>query len=300
MAEAGGPSTQAGIFYQNSVAALTLADLLDLSPLSARERVLEVRVEAPGSVDDIVVTFADGHLDYQSVKLSLRVRNEAWSSLWKGLYAQMRSPNFGPTDQLTIVLSDRNAASDALIQLCDRANSAIDCSEFTARVMREHQTALESIEELIGDRVSVFELLRRTRILHLPDDAIEREFGRRRLAGGTQDLPALLPLLRDMVGGVSRRRGLFRGANLRRRLQNEYGVLLGEPNEWGLAAYRRSLEQTTRLNVPGTALSGAAKDMFVWPRARTFDGARPTDFEDESPVHYDDCPSSEFLGPIAA
>jgi hypothetical protein len=36
MAEAGGTTTQAGIFYQNSVAALYLADLLDLGAIPPR------------------------------------------------------------------------------------------------------------------------------------------------------------------------------------------------------------------------------------------------------------------------
>jgi hypothetical protein len=51
MPERGGATTQAGIYYQNTVAARHLADLLDLSPLSPRERVVEVRLEAPAHVD---------------------------------------------------------------------------------------------------------------------------------------------------------------------------------------------------------------------------------------------------------
>lgn len=61
MTEVGGSATQAGIFYQNSLTALALADLLDLDQLAARERVLEVRVEAPERVDDLLLRFADGH-----------------------------------------------------------------------------------------------------------------------------------------------------------------------------------------------------------------------------------------------
>jgi len=47
VAERGGATTQEGIFYQNTVAAWYLADLLELTQLPPRERVLEVRVEAP-------------------------------------------------------------------------------------------------------------------------------------------------------------------------------------------------------------------------------------------------------------
>lgn len=47
MPEQGGATNQAGIYYQNTLAARYLADLLDLSSLPPRERVVEVRLEAP-------------------------------------------------------------------------------------------------------------------------------------------------------------------------------------------------------------------------------------------------------------
>ena len=80
MSEAGGPATQAGIFYQNSVAAMALAELLDLDLQIPRERATEVRLEAPEDVDDIVIRFADEHRCFQNVKLRIRVGNSdvAW------------------------------------------------------------------------------------------------------------------------------------------------------------------------------------------------------------------------------
>lgn len=282
MTEAGGSAAQAGIFYQNSVATLALADLLDLDQLSAHERVLDVRVEAPEHVDDIVLRFADGHQDFQSAKLSLRVGSRAWAELWNSVDAQMRSQGFGPVDQLTIVVAERNAASDAVAQLCQRAGSSVDRNEFEQRLGEAQRAALASIETLVGGQIAAFELLRRTRLLHYAQDTIERELGRRRLAGGSQALPSLLPILRDIVGGASRRRGLFRPASLRRRLKREHGLLLGEPPEWGLAAFRTATRQMARLTIPGTMVSAPTEQMFVWPRARAFDASKGTDFENES------------------
>lgn len=281
MTESGGSATQAGIFYQNSIAALALADLLDLDRLSARERLLEVRVEAPEHVDDIVLRFADGHQDFQSVKLNLRLQSNAWTGLWQSLHAQFQS-GFGPIDQLTIVVAERNAASDAVAQLCERTATAVDQAELIRRLGDAQRPALASIEKITGGAQAAFELLRRTRLLHLAEDGIENELGRRRLTGASPSLPALLPILRDIVGGAARRRGLFRPASLRRRLKLEHGLLLGEPPEWGLAAFRTATRQMARLTIPATSVSGAAKDMFVWPRARTFDSSKRTDFESEN------------------
>jgi hypothetical protein len=279
--ESGGSATQAGIFYQNSVAALALADLLDLGQLSARERLLEVRVEAPEHVDDIVLRFADGHQDFQSVKLSLRFQSDAWTALWQSLHTQLQS-GFGPVDQLTIVVAERNATSDAVAQLCERAATAVDLAELARRLSDAQRPALASIEKIAGGAQPAFELLRRTRLLHLAQDAIENEVGRRRLTGASPSLSSLLPILRDIVGGAARRRGLFRPASLRRRLKLEHDLLLGEPPEWGLAAFRTATRQMARLTIPGTSVSGAARDMFVWPRARTFDTTKRSDFESES------------------
>lgn len=282
MTESGGSATQAGVFYQNTIAALALADLLDLGQLSARERLLEVRVEATEHVDDIVLLFADGHQDFQSVKLRLRLQNVAWTALWRSLHAQLQS-GFGPVDQLTIVVAERNAASDAVAQLCERAATAIDQAGFVGRLAAAQSRALASIEKITGGMQPAFELLRRTRLLYLAQDATESELRRRRLTGASPSLPSLLPILRDIVGGAARRRGLFRPASLRRRLKLEHDLLLGEPPEWGLAAFRMATRQMARLTIPGTSVSGAAEDMFVWPCARTFDTSKRTDFETENP-----------------
>ena len=58
MPEAGGTTTQSGIYYQNSIAALYLGRLLDLrSEIDGRPRITRVRIEAPDHVDDIVIGY---------------------------------------------------------------------------------------------------------------------------------------------------------------------------------------------------------------------------------------------------
>ena len=108
MPEAGGPAAQAGIFYQNSVAALALADLLDLDQRIARERAVEVRLEAPEDVDDIVIRFADEHREFQSVKLKVRTGSSTWPGIWRSLSAQHGSKTFLITTQAKRNLRSRS------------------------------------------------------------------------------------------------------------------------------------------------------------------------------------------------
>ena len=130
--EAGGPATQSGIFYQNSVAALALADLLDLDPRVARERAVEVRVEAPQDVDDITVHFADGHSDSQSVKLAIRGKGREWSVMWGRLAAH--AATLDSDDQLSLVVGEKTRESEDVAGLCERAASSVDATELGRRL----------------------------------------------------------------------------------------------------------------------------------------------------------------------
>ncbi len=94
MPERGGTTTQSGIYYQNKVAALFLGDLRDASPRPDSERVTEVRVEAPWAVDDIVVTYADGHRLYIPAKEKVARGDSAWIDTWRDIERQFFSPDF--------------------------------------------------------------------------------------------------------------------------------------------------------------------------------------------------------------
>lgn len=282
MPEAGGPATQAGIFYQNSVAALMLADLLDFDPLPARERVVEVRVEAPEDVDDVVIRYADDHRQFLNVKLSLTTGNSAWPQVWRSLSQQHASPNFGGNDRLTIVVGESSTDSQALTGLCERAAFSLDERELRSRLTRAQCAAFDSIANIVGSCEAALDLLRSTSVRYLSEAEIQSELGRRRLAGGQTPPPRLLSDLRDIAGGLARRRGLFRAASLRRKLKLERGIDLAEPPEWGLASYRAMISKLSRIEVPGKGVAGSTDELFVWPRAREYSLVRRTDFEDEN------------------
>ena len=81
MPKPGGPTAQAGILDQNSVSALYLGRLRDETPRRCHDCVTSVRVEAPTSVDDTAVEFADGHRDYLQAKMNIGSNHLAWNDL---------------------------------------------------------------------------------------------------------------------------------------------------------------------------------------------------------------------------
>ena len=91
----------------------------------------------------------------------------------------------------------------------------------------------------------------------------------------------LLALLRDLAGGHARTRQSFSAPALRHRLLHDHGVSILEPTEWGATAYRDAVRRAALIEVPGTALSGPAAEMILWPRVREWERVGRSDFEDE-------------------
>lgn len=288
MTEAGGPATQAGIFYQNGVAALYLGRMLDLRPRPARDRVVHVRVEAPEAVDDTVVRMADGARRFLQAKLALAPRGAAWIGLWRNFAAQLAKPDFAADDTLALVVGEHTAAIGDLRACCERALSAADEAEWLGRLTAAQRRIALSIAAALAVGGSglplVRRLLARTEVEVVPDATIERDQAPLWMPDSPVARPArLLAILRDMIGGKARVRGSFEPGRLRERLRDEHGIHLDEPAGWGAAQYREVIAERTRVEVPGTAVAGRVNELFVWPRARRHDRARPADFDDESP-----------------
>ena len=125
MTELGGPTTQSGIYYQNTIAARALADLLDLSRLPPRERVVEVRLEAPADVDDIVVRYADGHREWIQAKTRVQRSGAAWKGLWSDLSNQLARAEFRGEDSLVLTLGEVDETAHAVRELAERAATAL-------------------------------------------------------------------------------------------------------------------------------------------------------------------------------
>ena len=97
--ERGGPTTQSGIHYQNSITAVY--GRLATQATFRESKVVAVRVEAPESVDDTVVTYDDGHKLYLQAKENIQQNEAAGEDLWKDLRKQFDGSSFqkdSPTD----------------------------------------------------------------------------------------------------------------------------------------------------------------------------------------------------------
>ncbi len=179
MVEAGGPAAQAGIRYQNTVAALYLGHVLDLRARSARDRVTRI-VEAPQAVDDIVVHMADGCFFHpgesarwfwrqQPGTLSGRALPNSWIIQ---ILRRRRSPRNSGAGEVLVLATNLRAC-------CERTTSAADEGEYKSRLTEPQQQVISTIVAALAQsgrgRSFVHRLLSRTQVEIFPDDIIDRD-----------------------------------------------------------------------------------------------------------------------------
>ncbi|MVT66028.1 hypothetical protein GPL21_13025 [Bradyrhizobium pachyrhizi] len=287
MAEAGGPANQAGIFFQNTIAALYLGRMVDLRSRARRDRVLHVRVEAPEAVDDIVVLLGDGSRRYIQAKRSIDVSSDAWDRVWQQFWQQLVRPTTALEDRLLLVLGEPSKTAADLEECCRRTTDAVDHEEYLTKRLNEGQRSLFSKIEtaLAGYAVNADNLralLSRVDVEVYSHALIERDHAPLWMPDSNCDPSSLLARLRDMVGGASIVRGTFEPARLLERLRSE-GVVIGEPQGWGADSYRSVLTGKAVIEVPGTGVVKPIDETFIWPRAHRYDRSHRADFDDEVP-----------------
>ncbi len=226
MSEAGGPTTQSGILYQNSVAALYLGRLLDTSQRPDNERVIQVRVEAPEHVDDIVVRFADEHRVFIQVKESIKSSSPEWHKMWEHFDQQFRDHAFQRNqDRLLLQIGNWRDEHDHLSELCKRAATSDTIAEWHDRNKQAESALLEKIKPaLLPTGLTdeyLLQLLGHIDVEIVPLRALERDYVPNWMPQ-TNKLPKeIFRLLRDRVGIKSRARDKFTAHELRQSLISE-------------------------------------------------------------------------------
>jgi hypothetical protein len=150
MPESGGPTTQSGILYQNSIAALFLGRLCDATSRPENDRVVHVRVETTDNIDDIVVTFADNHRTFIQAKEDVRDSDSAWKKLWEDFEKQFLSDTFVKgTDRLALWVGNHRDEHTNLRELCQRAISSGTYEEWQSRITKGPNAILGKIKALL-------------------------------------------------------------------------------------------------------------------------------------------------------
>lgn len=225
MSEAGGPANQSGILYQNSIAALYLGRLLDMQERSPNEQIERVRVEAPEHVDDIVVTFLDGHSEYHQAKEKLEIGHKVWGELWWDFERQFRKASFKRgSDRLQLWVGIWLRVHKQVKEIVERARAYDRVEDWHAALSQEqikllNMRIIPHLENRSPDYVHTF--LRHIDVKLLALDDLEAERVRYWMPATNRSNIELFRLLRDRVGGKARVREEFVAGTLRQSLIKE-------------------------------------------------------------------------------
>jgi hypothetical protein len=284
LTEAGGPTTQSGIYYQNTVAARYLAALLDLrlpSPAGA-SRVLSVRVEAPAHIDDTVVTFANGCTLFIQAKEALETSGEAWNKFWAATARQaIDSPS--EQDEFRLVIGDASPSLRHLKEALERTQGKEDILEWMNALSKPQSRLARAVLAALaeGDQRG-FAIAKRVRVEFLTLQDAETIGIRDWTPRSSKTSTALFSHLRDLCGGRARTRHVFRAAELSETLLKKFDTRVYGTAGDELERYRDAMASSLdHISVPGTALSAAEADLFVWPHIHALDRESRSDFEDE-------------------
>ena len=290
MSESGGSATQSGILFQNSIATLYLGRLCDMRQRPASEFVIQVRIEAPEHVDDIVVTYADRHHDWIQAKENLQFTGAIWNKLWVDFELLRWDPKFGSTDRIRLVIGSNISRFQNLQKLCRRASSSPDYDEWIRRLTAPTKSILDKVRILLStthqDNEHIFSLFSHIDIQIITLEQIEREEVPRWMPNTNTQPKTLFRLLRDRCGGHARYRQVFDVPSLLESLKIEHNISIDEPISSGVPAYREAIQRSYELiEVPGTNLSARISDLFLWPTLSEIqpEQLRYSALEDEDP-----------------
>jgi hypothetical protein len=137
MRERGGPTTQSGISYQNLYAAMRVAEMLSGQDLPATSKIIGVRVEAPESVDDVVVTYEDGRRNYVQAKENLSTSGEKWVKIWREFLQQYEKPNFDRVNSKIVLCVGSSDEDFVLLEaMFDSTEGRLNYSEWLSRLKK--------------------------------------------------------------------------------------------------------------------------------------------------------------------
>jgi len=282
LAEAGGPATQAGIRYQDEVAALYLGRMLDPRERPKYDQPVQLRVEAPGAVDDFVVRFADGSRRFFQVKISLEANGHTWNALWHSFGRQISS-DLEPEDRIELVLGKPSQLASELIEITRRLESS-DLPEWFDRLTSGQQKLVGSIQQLLEAEIEyVWGILKHLSVQVWPADALLRDHVPLWIPPSSVTSDRLFKILAYMVWEGADVRVQFDGPTLYDRLRGESEIIIQDSPNWGSAEYREAISRISVIDVPGTDFRRSVDSSYLWPHCVLYDRNRVADFDDDLP-----------------
>lgn len=252
MPEAGGPTTQSGIDYQNSITALYLGRLLDSRDRPSSDRVEYVRTEAPENVDDTVVKFADGHVLYIQAKESIASSSKTWANTWRQFDEQFRDSKFQKGhDRIALVIGRWRDEHDQLSRLCEPAKTSESYEEWLSRLTQAQKDLLLKIKpHLIPTGLTddhVFQLLKHVDVEIIPTVSIRRDKVLDWMPRANRTAREVFALLLERIGQGARVRQSYTANNLRNELDQitDSAIQFEAPEDF--AQLRDSLAQSSSL-----------------------------------------------------
>lgn len=285
LAESGGPTTQSGIYYQNSISALYLGALLDLRPpVNGDSRIISVRVEAPEDIDDMIVSYANGSMLYIQAKENLALQGEAWVKFWvsaKKQAAKCRSDY----DQFRLIIGTLGTALENLRETLERAQGKDNFKEWRDALNQEHtKIALLILSALSLPDDDAFAVIKRTRVEFITLSNAETIGARDWMPHASEKSSALHSRLRDCCGGAARVRHTFRASELSETLFKNFNIRIFGSHSDGLQRYCEAIAtQVDHIGVPGTSISLHQDDLLVWPTIVSLDKTEQPSFDNEDP-----------------
>ena len=226
----GGSTTQSGIYYQNTIAALYLGRMLDPRISDLTQKVLTVRSEAREYVDDIVVLFADGHRRFIQVKENIEHTqgNKKWQKLWEDFEKQCWDAEFKDEDRLVIFLGNLEPWFTNLNSLCERARGVVNLSEWQDVLGNQALGKLEAeVRQLLSPEhqnlADSLKLLSLVDVEQKPLDILE-SLVPAWMPPNNKGEQALFSSLRDLCGINARNKVELDESTLRTRLKNSFGI----------------------------------------------------------------------------
>lgn len=298
MAEAGGTTTQSGIYYQNSIAALYLGRLLDSSRTSV-DTIESIRVEAPEAVDDVVVTYSNGKKEYIQAKERLKSSSEEWKKLWRSFKEQADSCNSkGQNYSLILAISNTDLTMQGLKELCERAKGKENSEEWIDSLNTDQKKIVTKIIQpnILSNNNDIYDLLKTVEVKVMPLDDIEKDYCPNWIPKNNKSKTILFSHLRDMIGGHARIRRTFICSQLLEELLRNYEIEIEDSLHWGVPIYKEAIKnEFCLLSVPGTELCGGIDELFLWPELYENSSSDYQDFEFEDLRSWREIKSKSFF-----